>query len=144
MGEVAFYSKEITLNKSIDDTYGFLLDLPKLSTFSILSENKVMNKIIIGFSKDKIEVSLDKVDNDRTRIHISALDSDGNYYKPNEIATNIVTNFENGLTCVISGELDRFTIQAPKVEIASSCLQMLLLLAGIVAVIYGLYVLVTI
>jgi hypothetical protein len=139
MDQSQIFSREITVSMSLDDVYNFILGMSKIKDFSILNENKVLNKIIVGFLRNKIEIFLDQIDDKKAKMRIAIMDHNDNYYPSNEISSNIAMNFENGLTCIVEGNPDKFKVQAPNIDFSvDKLLQLLLFIAAIAAVILGL------
>jgi hypothetical protein len=138
MDQNQMFSKEITVNKSLVATIGLVKEISSLKDFTLIEDNAVMNKETLGLMGSKIEVSFDKLDEERTKIHLLIRDKNDNYFPTNEISSNIALNFENGLTCIVKGQPDDFKVQPPKLDSASGCVQLLLLIVAIVAIILGL------
>jgi hypothetical protein len=139
MDQSQIFSREITVSMSLDEVYNFILGMSKIKDFSILNENKVLNKIIVVFLRNKIEIFLDQIDDKKAKMRIAIMDHNDNYYPSNEISSNIAMNFENGLTCIVKGNPDKFKVQAPNIDFSvDKLLQLLLFIAAIAAVILGL------
>ncbi len=137
-----FFNKEINLSVPITKAFDDILEIAKIKEFSLTSENKILNKIILEFrSTYRIEVLLKKISDTQTRISISILDKNNSYYKPSNIASNICLNFENGITAVIENKTDTFKAQ-PFNNGGQGCLQLIILLVAVGGLGYVLYTLI--
>jgi len=135
-----FFKKEITLEMPITKVVGSILEITKIKEFTLLSENKVLNKIILEFqSIYRIEILLEWITEERTKVNISVLDKNDSYYKVSDIASNISLNFENALTAFINGNIDEFTVQSFKVDGVQGCLQLLMLGVAVFGIGYAVY-----
>jgi hypothetical protein len=133
-----FFSREITISKSLEQTYDFLLKIPQIKYFVIESENKVFGKIIYQYFKTtKIEILVEKVSDEQTKLKISIMDRNNSYYKPCDLASSVAANFENALSLIIEGKQEMFKPQ--KASAKEGCFQIILFILAVISIAYGLY-----
>ena len=136
-----FFSREITINKSLEQTYDYLLKIPQIPHFVIESENKTFGKIIYWYLKiTKTEVLVEKVSDEQTKLKISIMDRNNSYYKPCDLASSDAANFENALSLIIEGKPETFKPHQASAGV-QGCLQIILIIVAGFAIIYGLYAL---
>ena len=136
MDQNQVFSKDITINKSFTETVEDIKKVPSLNGFTLIEDNSLMNKITIGLQGSKIEVSYDKIDEERTKLHILIRDKNDNYLKTDEITSNWALNFEKALTNIINGTPENFKIQSPSISSATA-MEVFAGIAGLILVILG-------
>jgi len=139
MDSSQFFCREITINKTFEQTYDYLLQIPTVKYFVLESENKTFGKVIYRFLNNKIEVLAEKAPNDQTKLRISVMDKNGDYYTTVESAGNDASNFENALSLLIEGKPEEFMPNTGKVATASGCVQIILGLVAVSAIVYVVY-----
>lgn len=131
------FSKEIAINKDKAQTFSIIKAISGIQKFTIVSEIESLNKIILAYGKDKIEVSINRTSDDSSIITVMILDANNNYYNTSDIASNITQNFENALVATLENKQGSFKEIPLKVDNVSCLVQVIVLIVAAFAIAYA-------
>lgn len=130
-------SKEIALNTSQESAFKSIVEISKIEGFTLESENSVLNKIILKYSIYKVEIHVEKVSDSESKLKISILDGNNSRTINLDKAANVLLNFENALTAVVSGKPETFVAEKAKTDNVGCFFSILKLILGAVLIGYA-------
>lgn len=131
------YSKELSLNCCYDDAYSHILDVAdKIKNYTLISESKVANRIIIKDTGINIEINLQRASDDTTNLKMMTCSDKGRYYSSEPTVMKMISRFESALIASIDGNLDDHIPKSDGVD-AQGCSGVIALIVAIVLIIIG-------
>ena len=131
------YSKEVSLNYNYGDVYDHILDVAnKIESFSLVTESRTLNKIVIKDINIYLNIYIKITKEEETNLRISATTKHGKPLSGLAVVITTVNNFEEALAASIEGRLDGFVIKKSSAS-TEGCLQLLILIVAIIAIIFG-------
>lgn len=130
-------SKEIALNTSQESAFKSVVEISKIEGFTLESENNVLNKIILKYSIYKVEIHVEKVSDSESKLKISILDGNNSRTINLDKAANVLLNFENALTAVVSGKPETFVAEKQKTDNAGCFFSVLKLIIALALIFYA-------
>lgn len=138
------YFKELSLNCSYENVYNHILEVSlKVPNYTLISESKTINRIVIKDTGINIEVNMQKVSDDVTNLKIFTCSDKGRYFQSEPTVMKMISRFENALVASIDGKLNEYEPKSDGVD-AEGCSSVAVLIAAIALIIIGLFVLLSV
>lgn len=134
------YSKDLSISRSYEDVYKHILDVAdKVENYTLVSESKTVNRVVIKDTGINIEINIYKASDDVTNLKILTHSDKGRYFQSEPTVMKMVSRFENALIASIDGKLDEYEPKPTGTD-AEGCSSMVVLIVAIVLIIFGVIV----
>lgn len=134
------YVKELLLNKPYKDVYDNIINVSKAKNYSLIEDNIDFNRCVLEYHGLEIEVNLEEVSEDQTELKMMCRHK-GKYFDAQNSVMKTISKFEEALSLSFKGELESFDGKDTVVTVdgAGGCLNILILIAAVGAVLLGIF-----
>lgn len=96
-------AKQINVSIAQQDAYKNVLAVAELQQFNLVSEDRILNKVIISYALSQVEIYVEKKSETESVLKVAILDQNGSRTIIPDIAENTMLNFENAFSAVANG-----------------------------------------
>lgn len=132
-------TKQINVSIPKQVAYDNVLAVSKLPQFSLASEDKLLNKVVLSYLLSQVEIYVESKSDSESVLKITILDKNGSRTIVPDIAENVMLNFENAFSAVANGDPASFTpvnLQMDTGSAVNGILGFIIAVIGILILIY--------